>query len=580
MRRLKELHPIFTRGDNILYCLYNPRSEKIHVKTGLSTKTSGRFVLYAIPEGVRFLMVAVVADSTRLYEMEEFMKSQIMDARGERIRSNRCRDPNSRWLEWFKFDSWNLVQECVDEYIKKLQSEGLLLAATKWRTPNLGNLKLRMILGRKAKRGTTAAMLHLNKNLQQSEANSRKNQASNYSTALPILKTKNTGTLYVISDPADDEIKDDIDDEKIGEVPDNPTVHRFKFGYTFDMKKRLVNYATSFPRGAEIHVFLMVSDDREILSMEQAMNTYIMQNGGTPDNSNPYRQTRSEWFTIDRSVLIELMKNFSNILDEHKVLLSSQIFERGGIYPNPANPNHTGIRAARNEVERKYESRSGRLIKAVHQYKRGSKSQMENRFWDSVFSRRDYLGSAKRKTKRLRELQANVDLYDRCWALIRGEFMKEGFDIDEFFKNEKLCEDFLKIKHEVLMKFHLDLQKDKRMAYFEKTQHYDTFTNKTLAQRNAEYQEQKEKHNEVTLLEWCKERRDWRLIHFVLNNGEEKIHLTSDGAFLSNYKNYRTHKVLKTYKNEFYRNAKALAKPYMLEYPDIETVTSVIPDAP
>ena len=51
-----------------------------------------------------------------------------------------------------------------------------------------------------------------------------------------------------------------------------------------------------------------------------------------------------------------------------------------------------GIKNAINEVRRQYISRGGRVIKPVHEYKKGSKFQLENRFWDSVFGKRDYLG--------------------------------------------------------------------------------------------------------------------------------------------------------------------------------------------
>lgn len=125
MRRLKQLHNIFTRGDNIVYCIYNPRSREIHMKTGLSTKTSGRFVWYALPSGCAFLLVAVLKNKNRLYEMEEFMKSQILDNVATRITTNKCRNPNSRWIEWYSADTWQIFTQSIDDYVRKLQEEGL-----------------------------------------------------------------------------------------------------------------------------------------------------------------------------------------------------------------------------------------------------------------------------------------------------------------------------------------------------------------------------------------------------------------------------------------------------------------------
>ena len=220
MRRLKQLHNIFNRGENIVYCIYNPRSRKIQMKTGLSTKTSGRFVWYALPSGCAFLLVAVLKNKNRLYEMEEYMKSQLCDPVGQRITTNLCRNPNSRWIEWFEFQTWNDVTQVIDNYVTKLQQEGLLVAARKWRGPDNNNTKIRLIQGRKAKKPRfTNALKQLNENLKVSEKAARGNQANNYITALPVLETPNSATLYIISDPADDEKKevDDREDEKQAE---------------------------------------------------------------------------------------------------------------------------------------------------------------------------------------------------------------------------------------------------------------------------------------------------------------------------------------------------------------------------
>lgn len=596
MRRLKQLHNIFTRGDNIVYCIYNPRSRKIHMKTGLSTKSSGRFVWYAISSGVHFLLVAVLKNKNRLYEMEEYMKSQICDPVAQRVTANLCRNPNSRWIEWFEFQSWNDVTQAIDNYVRKLQQEGLLVAARKWRGPDNNNTKLRMIQGRKAKKPKpfTNALKQINENLQVSEKATRGNQANNYVTALPVLETADSATLYIISDPADDEKEqkqqepEDREDEKQGEAPAVPEYisqkrqgrHRFKFGYSFSMQERLVSYATSFPRGAKLHTLIMVPNDFDVISMEKALSKFIMDNGGIASDDNPYRETRSEWFYFNRDDLMQLMVEFSDLLDEDRVLLRSQIWIRGdGIYPNPARPNRVGIREARNQIRRQYRMRSGRVVRPVHEYKKGPKNQMENRLWDSIFAKRDYLKTTKRTTERLRESQENEELYNRAWGLIRTKWMNDGFDIDQFFINEMLIKEYLRIIHEILMDFHL--KGNKRLAFFRKTLFYDSFDNKTLAERNAEYRQAELKHNEVTHLQWLKQRRDWRVIHFTLPTGRERLYLTSGTRRqFRNKVGAGDHRVLKLYQNEFYRNARAYTKTYLLRYPNIRTITRMVMDGP
>lgn len=345
------------------------------------------------------------------------------------------------------------------------------------------------------------------------------------------------------------------------------------------MQERLVSYATSFPRGAKLHTLIMVPNDFDVISMEKALNQFIMENG-TPSDDNPYRQTRSEWFYFNRDDLMQLMIEFSDLLDEDRVLLRSQIWVRGdGIYPNPARPNRVGIRQARNQVRRQYRMRSGRIVRPAHEYKKGVKNQMENRLWDSIFSKRDYLKTAKRTTERLREAQENEELYNRSWGLIRAKWMKDGFDIDQFFINEMLIKEYLRIMHEIVMDFHL--KGNERLAFFRKTPFYDSFDNKTLDERNDEYRQAEIKHNEVTRLQWLKERRNWRVIHFTKPSGRERLYLTSGTRRqFRNKVGGGDFTVRKLYNNEFYRNAKAYAKMYLLQYPGIRTITNMIIDAP
>lgn len=262
-------------------------------------------------------------------------------------------------------------------------------------------------------------MKQLNGNLKVSEKATRGNQANNYVTALPILETPDSATLYIISDPADDEKeeKQDRDDEKQGEVPAER--HRFKFGYSFSFQERLVSYATSFSRGAQLHALVMVTNDVDVISMEKALNSFIMANGGVASDDNPYRETRGEWFYFNRDDLMQVVTDFSNLLDDDRLLLRSQIWVRHGIYPDPARPNRVGIREARNQVRRQYRTRTGRIVRPAHEYKKGVKHQMENRMWDSIFSKRDYLKITKRTNARLREEQENEELYNRSWGLIR-----------------------------------------------------------------------------------------------------------------------------------------------------------------
>ena len=169
-----------------------------------------------------------------------------------------------------------------------------------------------------------------------------------------------------------------------------------------------------------------------------------------------------------------------------------------------------GIQKAQNKVRRQYQTIGGRVVKPVHNYKHGSKFQMENRLYDSIFAQRDYLRQRKETTKNLRRQQEDIALYNRAWALIRGEFMKGGFNIDNFFKNEKVVEQFLLKKHEIVMKFHLT-KDNERLAYFEKSEFYDTFDNKTVPERKEEYRMEKNYYNAPSKLSWLKERRDGSL---------------------------------------------------------------------
>lgn len=159
--------------------------------------------------------------------------------------------------------------------------------------------------------------------------------------------------------------------------------------------------------------------------------------------------------------------------------------------------------------------------------------------------------------------------------------MQGRFDINKFFINEALIKDYLRIMHEIILDFHM--KGNERLAFFRKTRYYDSFDNKTLEERDAEYNEAEAKHNvDNRKLRYLKQRRNWMFVLYTKGN-RERLYLTSAPTLreLANRRNIKTGhlRVISRKQNEYYRNVRGMGKRILERYPNIYTITNVVVDA-